>query len=230
MAETFDDRPDARVPADGPLTAQDLRRVRFSTALRGYRMSEVDALLDRLAAELEPRASDPRPGRTRPEVRVRLQREVDVAAPARPVWDYVTDWPRQEEWIPQTRVERVDDAAGLGGRFRAWTGLGPVGFWDPMTITAWERTADGGGRCEVLHRGAVVKGEGEFARGGPRRAREPVRVGRDGRACPLGRGGCARAGASSARSSSGSSTGGWTDAAAGRGRQARARPGHAEPS
>ena len=54
MAETYDDRPDARVPADGPLTSQDLRRVRFGTALRGYRMSEVDALLDRLAAELDP--------------------------------------------------------------------------------------------------------------------------------------------------------------------------------
>ena len=51
MAETYDDRPDARVPADGPLTAADLRQVRFSTAFRGYRMSEVDALLDRLAAE-----------------------------------------------------------------------------------------------------------------------------------------------------------------------------------
>ena len=55
LAESFDDRPDARVPADGPLTARDLRSVRFSTALRGYRMSEVDALLDRLAAEREPR-------------------------------------------------------------------------------------------------------------------------------------------------------------------------------
>ncbi len=54
MAEVFDDRPDARVPADRPLGPQDLRRVRFGTALRGYRMSEVDALLDRLAAELEP--------------------------------------------------------------------------------------------------------------------------------------------------------------------------------
>jgi DivIVA domain-containing protein len=54
MAETYDDRPDARVPADGPLTSADLRQVRFSTAFRGYRMSEVDALLDRLAAELDP--------------------------------------------------------------------------------------------------------------------------------------------------------------------------------
>ena len=58
MAETFDDRPDSRVQADGPLTAQDLRRVRFSTAFRGYRMSEVDALLDRLAAELDAGATD----------------------------------------------------------------------------------------------------------------------------------------------------------------------------
>jgi carbon monoxide dehydrogenase subunit G len=95
-------------------------------------------------------------------VRARVERHVDIAAPAGTVWEYVTDWPRQGEWIPGTRVERIGTAHGLGGRFRAWTGLGPVGFWDPMTITAWERDADGGGRCEVLHRGAVVKGEGEF--------------------------------------------------------------------
>lgn len=60
MAEAYDDRPDSRVPADGPLGPADLRAVRFSTALRGYRMSEVDALLDRLAAELEP-AAEPLP-------------------------------------------------------------------------------------------------------------------------------------------------------------------------
>lgn len=53
LAEVYDDRPDARVQADGPLTAADLRGVRFTTAFRGYRMSEVDALLDRLAAELD---------------------------------------------------------------------------------------------------------------------------------------------------------------------------------
>jgi DivIVA domain-containing protein len=55
MAETFDDRPDARVPADGPLTGADLRRVRFTSAFRGYRAAEVDALLDRLATELDQR-------------------------------------------------------------------------------------------------------------------------------------------------------------------------------
>jgi carbon monoxide dehydrogenase subunit G len=94
--------------------------------------------------------------------RVRLQREIDVAAPASEVWDYLTDWPRQGEWVPLTRVEVVDRATGLGGTFRAWTGVGKVGFWDPMTITAWERLPEGGGRCEVLHLGKLVKGEGEF--------------------------------------------------------------------
>lgn len=53
MAEVYDDRPDALVPADRPITGEDLRRVRFSLAFRGYRMSEVDALLERLASERE---------------------------------------------------------------------------------------------------------------------------------------------------------------------------------
>ncbi|HYO38486.1 MAG TPA: SRPBCC family protein [Nocardioidaceae bacterium] len=109
-------------------------------------------------------------------MRVRLQREVDVAVPASVLWDYLTDWPRQEEWVPFTTVERLDDSTGIGQRFRAWTGIGRppagsgrrgvsfrgVGFWDPMTVTVWKRTPDGGGRCDVLHLGAVVKGEGEF--------------------------------------------------------------------
>lgn len=53
MRENFDDRPDVFVPAERPLEAGDLRRVRFSLAVRGYRMSEVDALLARMAAQLE---------------------------------------------------------------------------------------------------------------------------------------------------------------------------------
>lgn len=53
MAEEYDDRPDALVPATGSLGPDDLRRVRFTLTFRGYRMSEVDALLSRLAAEME---------------------------------------------------------------------------------------------------------------------------------------------------------------------------------
>lgn len=52
LPEEFDDRPDVRVPV-GRLQAADLRKVRFSLAFRGYRMSEVDTLLARLAEQLE---------------------------------------------------------------------------------------------------------------------------------------------------------------------------------
>lgn len=53
MAPAYDDRPDLALPQDRPIGAQDLRTVRFPLALRGYRMSDVDALLARLATELE---------------------------------------------------------------------------------------------------------------------------------------------------------------------------------
>ncbi|NYE35302.1 DivIVA domain-containing protein [Nocardioides cavernae] len=55
MPPAHDDRPDLALPVDRPVGAEDLRRVRFPLALRGYRMSEVDALLARLATELEAR-------------------------------------------------------------------------------------------------------------------------------------------------------------------------------
>jgi DivIVA domain-containing protein len=58
LPEEYDDRPDVRVPATGPLTSDDVRGVRFSLGLRGYRMSEVDALLARVAAQLDERAAD----------------------------------------------------------------------------------------------------------------------------------------------------------------------------
>lgn len=94
-----------------------------------------------------------------------VRRSVDVDVPAEALWDHLMDWPRQGEWIPFTRVECADPddpAQAVGGRIRAWSGLGPLGFWDHMTITTWERRPDGGGLCEVLHTGAVVRGEGVF--------------------------------------------------------------------
>lgn len=97
-----------------------------------------------------------------------VRAEVAVAAPAGAVWEYVTDWRRQEEWIPLTRVELLpredgDRARGVGGRYRAWTGLGPVGFWDSITVTVWEEDPDGSGRCEILHTGRVVHGDAALA-------------------------------------------------------------------
>ncbi len=53
LARVYDDRPDVELPVDRPLVGDDLRRIRFGVVLRGYRMSEVDALLHRLAGQLE---------------------------------------------------------------------------------------------------------------------------------------------------------------------------------
>ena len=55
MSTAYDDRPDALVPKSGALGSEHVRRVRFSLAFRGYRMSEVDALMDRLTDELSRR-------------------------------------------------------------------------------------------------------------------------------------------------------------------------------
>ncbi len=53
VADPVHDRAVAAMPT-GPIGASDLRRVRFPVAFRGYRMDDVDALLDRLAEQLDP--------------------------------------------------------------------------------------------------------------------------------------------------------------------------------
>ena len=50
-------RPDVLLPDDA-LRGSDLAAVRFSLGLRGYRMDEVDEVLDRAAAELDARAGE----------------------------------------------------------------------------------------------------------------------------------------------------------------------------
>lgn len=101
-------------------------------------------------------------------MRLLVRAAVPVEAPAHVVFGYVTDWPRQREWIPLTYVRLEprsgghDRARSVGGRFRAWTGIGPVGFWDPITVTAWEEQPDGSGRCDILHTGRVVRGDAQF--------------------------------------------------------------------
>lgn len=103
--------------------------------------------------------------------RVELTVPVDVAAPAEAVWQTVTDWPGQGEWMLGTRVEVVGGGEGrrLGARLRAVTGVGPLAFADPMEIVEWDPPR----RCVVHHLGKVVRGDGVFevVELDPRRAR-----------------------------------------------------------
>jgi Polyketide cyclase / dehydrase and lipid transport len=80
---------------------------------------------------------------------------VVVDAGQQDVWNLVVDWARQREWILATRT---DGGHGLGARVVGSTGVGPIGFSDPMVITEWAPPA----RCEVTHEGRVVRGSGLF--------------------------------------------------------------------
>ena len=55
MAPAYDDRPDLTVPARQALTSDDIETARFGVGLRGYRMDEVDTLLERVAREVAER-------------------------------------------------------------------------------------------------------------------------------------------------------------------------------
>lgn len=88
----------------------------------------------------------------------------DVPAPVDDVWRLLTDWPAHGRWVPFTRVrvltERPD---GVGARFVGRTGFGPLGFDDPMEVTAWTPPAAGGaGRCAVVKQGRVLTGTAGF--------------------------------------------------------------------
>ncbi|MFJ9841046.1 DivIVA domain-containing protein [Kitasatospora sp. NPDC101155] len=57
MPEAVPDRIAARLPQDRPLSRTDVDDLRLPMAVRGYRMDEVDDVLDRLGAELAYRDS-----------------------------------------------------------------------------------------------------------------------------------------------------------------------------
>lgn len=97
-----------------------------------------------------------------------------VHAPADVVWDVLTDWPRHGRWVPLTTVTVLHDTGGVGTRFVGRTGLGPLGFDDPMEVLRWEPPVDGRpGTCLLVKRGHVVLGWAriEVRRTGRRRCR-----------------------------------------------------------
>ena len=90
-----------------------------------------------------------------PEVSV----SVDLDLPAETVWRLAVDWPSQRRWMFLTRVD-VKSGAGHapGDTLAAFTGVGPLGFLDTMTITAYDAPR----RCVVRHTGRVVRGSAAF--------------------------------------------------------------------
>lgn len=82
-----------------------------------------------------------------------------VAAPAHVAWATLTDWPLHGRFVPLTTVTVQRDTGGLGTRLLGRTGLGRVGFDDPMEVVEWQPPSGSrGGRCTLRKRGDVVLG------------------------------------------------------------------------
>lgn len=81
--------------------------------------------------------------------------QVQVRADAERVWQAVTDWSRQSEWIWATQVH---GGQGVGAAVTGRTAVGPVGFTDTMVITEWDPPR----RCVVEHTGRIIRGAGIF--------------------------------------------------------------------
>jgi hypothetical protein len=89
---------------------------------------------------------------------------IGVRAPVDRVWARITDWPVHGRWIPLTTVRVTSDRPdGVGATFVAFSGIGRLGFADPMEIVEWTLPAPGrAGYCRVAKHGRVVLGWAGF--------------------------------------------------------------------
>ncbi len=89
---------------------------------------------------------------------------MDVDAPAERTWATLVDWPAHGRWVPLTRVRVLTPSgAGVGARFVGRSGIGPLGFDDPMEVVEWAPPSAGSpGRCAVVKQGRVVLGRASF--------------------------------------------------------------------
>lgn len=91
-AET--DRSPVELPDDRPVVAADIRALRISVAVRGYRMTEVDWLLDQFAQTLDER--DEEIAALRAELERRTPRPAPTHPSPRPVTEDQPDGARSD--------------------------------------------------------------------------------------------------------------------------------------
>ncbi|MFI5428509.1 hypothetical protein [Aeromicrobium sp. UC242_57] len=77
---------------------------------------------------------------------IQIVREVQLSPSD--AWSRLTAWERHGEFVPLTTVALTDHG------FDAFTGVGPVGFHDPMDVVDWREPSF----CRLEKRGRVVTG------------------------------------------------------------------------
>lgn len=101
----------------------------------------------------------PRPGASTRRAMFKITERITVEAPAGRVWQALTAWDRQSDWVIATTTYATALAGqGVGGGLLAFTGLGPLRFKDTMVITEWRPPTV----CRVRHTGRVIRGTGSF--------------------------------------------------------------------
>jgi carbon monoxide dehydrogenase subunit G len=91
---------------------------------------------------------------------VRLEVSVEVAASRQAVWDVLTAWEHQSDWMLDAESVEVltPEREGVGVTIRCPTNLLGVTVQDVMRVTAWSEPE----LLEVTHLGSIITGRGAF--------------------------------------------------------------------
>jgi hypothetical protein len=89
----------------------------------------------------------------------------DSALSVDEAWLRIVDWPGHARFVPLTRIDITSPPPnGLHTVFNARTGLGRLGFDDPMEVVEWAPPEGGrGGRCRLEKRGRTMLGWAELS-------------------------------------------------------------------
>ncbi len=90
---------------------------------------------------------------------VTLTFKVNIHADPHTIFNYLSDWEKQSDWILFTTVEKVSAEPNQSGtKLSATTGFGPLKFIDTMVVTDWQPSR----QIVVEHTGRVILGKGVF--------------------------------------------------------------------
>ncbi|MGR3931958.1 SRPBCC family protein [Streptomyces sp. BRA346] len=84
--------------------------------------------------------------------------------PVDETWRRLTHWQRHGRYVPLSSVTlRSEGPTRVGSVVVAHTGMGRIGFEDPMEVVRWEPPGEGRpGLCRLEKRGSVVLGWAEI--------------------------------------------------------------------
>ena len=75
------------------------------------------------------------------------------------MWDVVTDFAADGQWMPLTRMRTDEGTPRPGWGFAGVSGLGPLAFSDSMLVTEWAPPREAGhGRFRVVKTGRLLGG------------------------------------------------------------------------